>query len=105
MLPGSTDLLQSGDHVGSKAAFTIRGSVEDEVAVPLVLGDQPLVHDAVDGLKLGIGVALLPEPAVGKSDARLGGDAAVAWQRLSGVLLERFDVGIVEGRLGVLAGV
>ncbi len=103
--PGFTDFGKAGDDVGGKFAFAVRGGVENEVAVCLVLGDKPLIDDGFERFERAIFVAGFPEPAIGEGDAGLGGDGAIGWEVLACVLFERFDIGVVERGWGILAGV
>ena|GEM_PF-4174857 len=68
-----------------------------------VLGDEPFFDDGFCWFERAIFVAGFPEPAIGEGDAGLGRDRAFGGWVLTSVLLEGFDVTVVERGRGVLA--
>jgi len=105
VLPQLADLREPADGVFIESSVGVGRDVEDQIAVSLVEGDEPLVDDLPGGTKLLRGVVALPEPFALEGGGGLGGNEAVGGDLLAGVLLVLADVGVVERGAWILAGV
>src|SRR6266478_4709706 len=105
MLPRLADLFQAAHNVGRKASFTRRGSIQNQVAVSSIQRVKPLVHNGRHGLEMSIRVSLFPEPTMREGHTRKGRHVTVHRDLLSGILLKRFHIGIVESARRILTGV
>src|SRR5216683_1218183 len=62
MLPCLTNLFQAAHNVWREPSFSVRGSIQNQVAVSTIQRLEPLVYDSLHWLERSIGVLLLPEP-------------------------------------------
>src|SRR6266481_3260815 len=105
MLPRLADLFQAAHNVGRKASFTGRGSIQNQVAVSSIQRVKPLFHNGRHGLEMSIRVSLFPEPTIREGHTRKGRHVTVHRDLLSGILLKRLHIGIVESARRILTGV
>src|SRR6266403_1976271 len=105
MLPRLADLFQAAHNVWRKASFTGRGSIQNQVAVSAIQRLKPLLHHGRHRLEMSIRVSLFPEPTVRKGYTRKGRHVAVFRDLLSGILLKRLHIGMVESSRRILTGV
>src|SRR5579859_2848669 len=105
MLPRLADLFEAAYNVRREASFTGRGSIQNQVAMSAIQRLKPLFHDGRYRLEVSSRVLLFPEPTIRQGDTRKGRHVAVFRDLLSGILLKRLHIGIVETARRILAGV
>jgi hypothetical protein len=96
MLPSLPNLFQPAHNIGGQASLAIRGSIQNQIAVSTIQRLKPLVHQSRHCLEMSVDVLLFPEPPVRKCHTRQSRYVAALWDLLSGILLKRLHVGIVE---------
>src|SRR5580698_387220 len=105
MLPSLPNLFQPAHNIGRQAYLTIRRSIQNQIAMSAIQRLKPLVHHSCHRLEMAVDVLLFPEPPVRKCHTRQSWYIAALRDLLSGILLKRLHVGIVESARRILAGV
>src|ERR1700679_2208729 len=95
-VPCSANLRKTADHIGSKAPLAGGWCVENQIAVPAVEGYEPFVDHRRRRLQVAIYVPLFPEPFWCEGDAGNSRQIALLRNLLACILLECFDIRIVE---------
>mgnify|MGYP007056173052 CR=1 FL=1 len=106
MMPESAYLTERFDGVGIHLSVAVRGDVEDEVAVGVVVGTYVFLDEPADVAELVGRHGFLPEPCALERQAGEGRQPVLAGAYLLPcALLIRLDVGVEECLAGVFGGI